>query len=390
MPKIIDTNTLSEYLEENLDMAIANYKRNFNSQEIRTLEDHRYRLTKCYKRALYRKERKSKEKLVNCGLPFCPYCSNAVRLEAREKLEPYVDLASYPVFATFTFCECLSRSYQNSLLMAKRIFKSFLNRAVIKRQVKGSLYVLEADFNPESLEWKVHIHCILDIEPGAEKLLEEKWTHITGATENEIERTRRRFAVLKYCLKSNLAHIGLIKKDECTEKYKLTDSVLDSDLLGRILLSVKPSTRTEKKTQRSFEKFGSFRAKSKGLRRNQSGSIVIDTSGLLDLSTIDEPLMIEGKVNIAGHLWDYGDVVRVSPKFLRPTGVYTLNDHFLSGKFLSQRMRKQDYEDEFFSALFQFSSKGDIRMLNQVYWNHIPKHYYDVDESQSFNVIIGG
>lgn len=114
-----------------------------------------------------------------CRLRWCPLCSKSKSSRIVENLKPWLHLSKGSKFLTLTLRHS-QESLDAQITRLYSCFVTFRSRSFVKRSIRGGVWFFQIKWSNESQSWHPHLHCVLDSEYMAHRLIKAIWHKITG------------------------------------------------------------------------------------------------------------------------------------------------------------------------------------------------------------------
>lgn len=340
---------------------------------------------RAWHRGLYDDDRRR-----NCKHKLCVYCSNAARHEQRARIYSAVDWMEPPAFCTLTMPNTFS-SLTDALKQLKDVEKSFWRRCNFRGLTASGLRAVDVKVAPETRQWNVHLHCVLELPADKFAELDQCWKKSGGGFTNLV-RPSKRFAAANYCLKVNLAGLGITEKDH-SGAYRfnpvLDDPIAFADLLKQF--------RNGLRRKRLHSTFGEARRRSFEHSKPDKEVFTREMDALIARRP-DQDKPYDDTFSVLGHVFRDPEIVEVTPNRKQIAGAWITRPHTFNGiKVMPMgRMKrvwlfdglKGGYSDPYperqlvIGSYIWFKSDGTPIRVKCDYWDHVPRHTFDSDESE--------
>jgi len=114
-----------------------------------------------------------------CRLRWCPLCSKSKSARIVENLKPWLHISKGAKFLTLTLKHS-NESLDAQITRLYSCFVTFRNRAFVKRSIRGGVWFFQIKWSKDSQTWHPHLHCVMDSEYMAHRVIKAIWHKITG------------------------------------------------------------------------------------------------------------------------------------------------------------------------------------------------------------------
>jgi len=118
----------------------------------------------------------------HCRNRFCPFCSQSKAAVISHNVFDWVKTLDRPKLLTLTLKHSAAPLDQQLTHLYDH-FRTWRNRAPMKKEIKGGIWFVQVTLNPDDYTWHPHLHVILDASWIHQKVLSDAWLKVTKTSQ---------------------------------------------------------------------------------------------------------------------------------------------------------------------------------------------------------------